>query len=93
MRVYCAVCFALVTIVVTQAQFGQAARLGRLGIRGYPGMVGAPGEVGLPGPIDEKGTPQMKYCNVSSKIMSFIRKFRFMMRFRETGERNRVSNK
>ena len=76
MTAYLAVCFALVTIAVTQAQFGYAGRLGPSEVRGYPRMVGVLGEVGLPGPIGEKAAPPMEYCNVSSKIMSFIRRFR-----------------
>ena len=93
MRVYLAACFALVTIVVTQAQFGRSGRSGPPGVRGDLGMDGAPGIVGPPGPVGKKGTPQIKYCPVSSKISTFLRPFRLMGLKGATGKMGRVSDK
>ena len=84
MRVYLAVCCALVTIVVTQTQSGHAGRSGPSGVRGNPGIVGAPG------PIGDKGTPQMKYCPVSSSITNFLRQFRFTGLNGATGRKGRT---
>ena len=90
MRVCLAVFFTLVTIVITQTQFGHAGRSGPWGVRGDPGIVGAPGEVGPPGPVGKKGTPQVKYCSVSSKITTFLRQFRVKGRDGATGRMGRT---
>ena len=69
MRVYPAACFALVTIVATQVQFGHAGRSFLPVIRERLDMDEA--DVMVPGPIGPKRTP---YCPVNAKITSFLGK-------------------
>ena len=96
MRVYPVVCVALVTIVVTQTQFGHAGRSFLPVIRD---RLDTDEDIGIvPGPVGSKRTPQMIYCPVSSKITSFLSRRPFEKLFFRPNEatearRSRVSNK
>ena len=75
MRVYPFVCFALVTIVVTQTQFGDAGRNSFFPARME--LLETDEDIGIvPRPVSPikrpKGTPQITFCPVSSKITSFL---------------------